>query len=209
MAQTDHVSRTLLIPRHNPNMLIVSRGSNDNVDEGTMDIKSGRSQLRIFDIGKLLASNAPIQYTDGAVLGWGLRNSVGVADHPRTGGIWSVENSLDNMMRGGVDVHESNPGEELNYHGRPNDTRSDMYGKNYGYPQCVSITDPSTVANYPGGAAVGKQMTGDHTAEGHGDDYCTKKVLAPHITFGSHLAPLDLRFLDNGAAALVSMHGSW
>ncbi|TQS31811.1 hypothetical protein Golomagni_07898, partial [Golovinomyces magnicellulatus] len=145
MDQTDHVTRTLLIPQHNPDLLLVSRGSNDNVDKETAEIESGRSQLRIFKIADLLASTEPVDYTAGEVLGWGLRNSVGVAEDPTNGHIWTVENSLDQMKRNGDDIHQSNPGEELNFHGLPNDTSSSVYGHNYGYPQCVSIADPSTV----------------------------------------------------------------
>ena len=54
MKQTDHVSRTLLVPRHNSDLLLVSRGSNDNIDKETADIKSGRSQLRTFKIADLV-----------------------------------------------------------------------------------------------------------------------------------------------------------
>lgn len=87
MDQTGHSTRTLLVPRHNSDLLLVSRGSDGNVDEGTLDIKSGRSQLRIFKIADLLSEEAPIEYTAGDVLGWGLRNSVGIADDPATGNI--------------------------------------------------------------------------------------------------------------------------
>lgn len=90
MKQTDHVSRTLLVPRHNPELLLVSRGSNANIDKETADINSGRSQLRTFKIADLVKDGAqPVEYTAGAVLGWGLRNSVGVADDPTNGYIVS------------------------------------------------------------------------------------------------------------------------
>lgn len=91
MDQTDHVTRTLLIPKHNPDLLLVSRGSNDNVDEGTADIESGRSQLRIFKIADLMAETEAVDYTAGEVLGWGLRNSVGVAEDPSNGHIVSKQ----------------------------------------------------------------------------------------------------------------------
>ncbi|EGX88842.1 Soluble quinoprotein glucose/sorbosone dehydrogenase [Cordyceps militaris CM01] len=211
MAQTDHVSRTLLVPRHNPDLLLVSRGSNDNVDKETADIASGRSQLRSFKIADLVKDGAEaVDYTAGEVLGWGLRNSVGVADDPTNGHIWTVENSLDNMKRKGDDIHNSNPGEELNFHGLPNDTASAQYGRNYGYPGCVAIYDPSIVRDFTaqGGPKVGLQMTGDHIS-GYTDDWCRANATAPRLTFGSHLAPLDIKFLSDGSAALISFHGSW
>lgn len=121
---------------------------------------------------------------------------------------WSVENSLDNMQRKGDDIHNTNPGEELNFHGRPNDTDSDSYGHNYGYPSCVSIYDASVVKDYPGGAKTGLQMTGDHM-NGTTDEQCRDERTAPRITFGSHLAPLDIKFLGDGSAALIAFHGSW
>ncbi|KAG6111242.1 hypothetical protein E4U31_004752 [Claviceps sp. LM219 group G6] len=209
MKQTDHVSRTLLIPQHNPNLLLVSRGSNANIDTGTAEVGSARSQIRIFDIEKLLKSSSAVQYSDGRVLGWGLRNSVGVAEDPTTGYIWSVENSIDEMKRKGVDVHNSNPGEELNFHGLPNDTTSKVYGKSYGYPACVAIFNAAEIEGYPGGAKTGLQMAGDQMPASYTDEWCKTNTLAPYITFGSHLAPLDIKFTPNGQSALISFHGSW
>lgn len=125
---------------------------------------------------------------------------------------WSVENSVDNLHRNGVDIHDSNPGEELNFHGLPNDTSSSVFGANYGYPGCFTIYDTSNVEDYPGenGAEVGMQMAGTPSGEedlGFTDEECQEKE-APRITFGSHLAPLDIEFWD-GSAAYVAIHGSW
>ncbi|KAM3449440.1 hypothetical protein MY3296_006905 [Beauveria thailandica] len=211
MKQTGHVSRTLLVPRHNSDLLLVSRGSDSNIDKETADISSGRSQLRIFKIPDLVKDGAEaVEYTAGEVLGWGLRNSVGVADDPTNGHIWTVENSIDNMEREGTDIHNSNPGEELNFHGLPNDTSSAQYGRNFGYPGCVAIYDPSNVKSFSieGGPKVGLQMTGDHIT-GYTDDWCRENATAPRLTFGSHLAPLDIKFLNDGSAALLAIHGSW
>lgn len=125
-------------------------------------------------------------------------------------GQWSVENSVDNLYRNGVDVHNTNPGEELNFHGLPNDTSSALFGANYGYPGCFSIYDPSVVADYPGGATVGQAMAATPRGEsdlGFTDVECQEKQAA-RITFGSHLAPLDVKFWD-GTAAYISFHGSW
>lgn len=118
------------------------------------------------------------------------------------------------MKRSGDDIHNSNPGEEMNFHGLPNDTSSDQYGRNYGYPGCVAIYDPGNVKDFSvqggpkGGPKVGLQMTGDHMS-GYTDDWCRDNATAPRITFSSHLAPLDIKFLDDGSAALIAIHGSW
>ncbi|QPG94835.1 hypothetical protein C2857_007120 [Epichloe festucae Fl1] len=162
-----------------------------------------------WPLDELLKRSSAVQYSDGQVLGWGLRNSVGVADDATTGYIWSVENSIDNMKRKGVDVHNTNPGEELNFHGLPNDTRSKVYGKNYGYPACVAIFDGSNVDGCPGEAKTGMQMVGDQMPSSYTDDWCKRNTIAPSITFGSHLAPLDIKFSPDGGAALFSFHGSW
>ncbi|KAG6019800.1 hypothetical protein E4U41_003074 [Claviceps citrina] len=209
MAQSGHSARTLLVPKRSPNLLLVSRGSNSNIDTGTADIGSARSQIRIFRTDELLGSGRAVRYSDGEVLGWGLRNSVGVGEDPTTGYIWSVENSIDEMKRRGVDVHNSNPGEELNFHGLPTDNRNGYHGKNYGYPACVAIFNTSNVDGYPGGAKRGLQMVGDQMPSSYTDDWCKSHTVAPFITFGSHLAPLDIKFRPDGRFALISFHGSW
>ncbi|KAG5970014.1 hypothetical protein E4U55_001876 [Claviceps digitariae] len=209
MNQTGHSARTLLVPKHNPHLLLISRGSNANIDNATVEIGSARSQIRIFRIDELLERGSPLQYSDGQVLGWGLRNSVAVGEDPTTGYIWSADNGIDEMKRKGLDVHNSNPGEELNFHGLPNDTTSKYHGKNYGYPPCVTIFDPSNVYGYPGGAKTGLPMVGDQMPSTYTDEWCRTNTVAPFITFGSHLAPLDIKFRPDGRSALISFHGSW
>ena len=95
-------------------MLLISRGSTSNIDPEAESLASGHSQIRAFNLANVTSSG--YQYdTDGLRLGWGLRNSVGVAEHPLTGGIYSVENSVDEIERDGINIHQNNPGEELNY----------------------------------------------------------------------------------------------
>ncbi|KAF4587487.1 NHL repeat-containing protein [Ophiocordyceps camponoti-floridani] len=212
MKQGGHETRTLLVPRKGDgNLLLVSRGSDGNVDKSTVDIQSAKSQIRVFRIDELLGGGEEaVGYDSGEVLGWGLRNSVGVGEDPTTGNIWSVENSLDNMHRHNRDIHQTNPGDELNFHGRPSDHHSRVYGRNFGYPACVAIFDASVVEGYPGGAKTGMQMTGDHMrGMNFTDEYCQSHTVAPVITLDAHLAPLDIDFLDDGSAAFISMHGSW
>lgn len=87
--QPQHVSRTLLLSRKANNTLLVSRGSGENMDFGAAQLDSGISQIRAFDIGNL-PGGRPYNYpSEGRLMGWGLRNSVGVAEHPVTGGIYS------------------------------------------------------------------------------------------------------------------------
>ena len=205
MSGSDHVTRTLLLSQKVQETLIISRGSNTNIDPTAADIASGVSQIRAFNIGNLTADQNYTYASDGLRLGWGLRNSVGVAEHPITGGIWSVENSADNLERDGNSIRENNPGEELNFHGYLNGTEYSRQGDNYGYPQCYAAWDVETLPQN-GNLSVGAQFTTD---DYDGDDvYCAAQV-PPRVTFLAHQAPLDIKFNNSGTEAWISFHGSW
>lgn len=84
-----HQTRTLVVPSWDPNMLIVSRGSEDNVDTATLDPSTGRSIIKYWRIDEFTGS--PVQFSStGTVLGMGLRNSVGVGEDPTNGAIVGV-----------------------------------------------------------------------------------------------------------------------
>lgn len=84
-----HLTRTLRIPKSHPDILLVQRGSDGNIDSSTVQASSGKSQVRIFNISSILAT--PVAYaSSGEVLGMGLRNSVGWAQHPITNHIVSI-----------------------------------------------------------------------------------------------------------------------
>lgn len=205
MTNQGHTSRTLLLSKAQPGWLIVSRGSEGNDDPLAEVEASGHSQIRAFDVGA--QRNAPYNYaSDGRQLGWGLRNSVGVAEHPATGGLWSVENSVDNLQRSGIDIHVDNPGEELNYHG----TLENIEGGNYGYPVCYALW--STDAPFP---SIGTMTTGSQFAPDRrgnqstsNDTACNTLYKSPELTFQAHTAPLDIKFDKDGGNAFVSFHGS-
>ncbi|KAL2069968.1 hypothetical protein VTL71DRAFT_14648 [Oculimacula yallundae] len=200
-----HTTRTLRIPKSKPDVLLVQRGSSGNIDSPTTGIDSGRSQTRIFNIASILTT--PVDYSkSGDVLGWGLRNSVGLGEDPSTGGIWSVENSADDIKKGGKDVHTNNPAEELNYHGLLNDTSGAQYKANYGYPSCFAVWEPSSLGG--GTTKVGTQLAIDASVGASTDADCAKKV-APRLVFPAHTAPLDVKFKKDGSAAYIAFHGSW
>lgn len=134
---------------------------------------------------------------------WGLRNSVGVAEHPETGGLYSVENSADDVMRDGVDVHQNNPGEEMNFHGTLAGNTDQSQGSNHGYPECFAAWDPSGLPD-KGNLVVGNQFALNATSDGA----CAERT-APRLTFQAHMAPLDIKFNSSGDQAWVTFHGSW
>ncbi|KAF1968607.1 soluble quino protein glucose dehydrogenase [Bimuria novae-zelandiae CBS 107.79] len=200
MSDSGHVSRTLLIPKAQPDLLLVQVGSNANLDTEAAQASSGRSQIRIFKLADLEQGSQA--YTAGEVLGYGIRNNAGIAETPK-GGIFSVNNGMDNMDVNGVDVHLTNPCEELNYHGLITAPTTPERGASYGYPTCHAISDPS-VLPAPLNASI---RIGDTLTNGNSSARCTR--VAPKLCFPAHTAPLDLKFTADGAAAYVSFHGSW
>jgi len=204
MASEGHVTRTLMMSQVQPGMLVVSRGSDENLDVETQFVETGRSQIRAFNVTNLTSNAVPYDYSsDGVRLGWGLRNSVGVAEDPTSGAVYSVENSVDEASRSGVDIHTNNPGEELNFHGYLSDTSP---RGNYGYPHCFAVW--STDIPDLDGMTVGSQFALDQNSTIN-DEYCEDDTVAPRLTFQAHTAPLDIIFQPNGSEAYVSFHGSW
>lgn len=211
MSTSDHTTRTLLLSKKKPGVLLVSRGSQSNEDSSAEDLNSGHSQIRSFDLSKLATGSdaKPYEFLDGHVVGWGLRNSVGVTEHPTSGGLWSVENSVDQLHRKGQDIHEDNPAEELNYHGtvdKPDDKSTQ--GGNYGYPVCYAIW---STKNFPdlGTLTTASQFPDDDAPGNVTDAACNDQYVAPRLAFQAHTAPLDIKFDGAGATAYVAFHGSW
>jgi len=208
MNNTDHATRTIFLSKKVDNTLLVSRGSADNNDPGAADITTGRSQIKYFKLDSL-HDTASYEYTSqGTVLGWGLRNSVGISEHPITGGIYSVENSVDSAMRDGVDIHQNNPGEEMNFHGYLNGTKYAGQGQNYGYPICFSAWNVSAIPNNAG-IETGSQFAIGYPNGTSNDQLCRENRIAPRLTFPAHWAPLDIVFTANGSMAWLTSHGSW
>ncbi|KAJ4367352.1 hypothetical protein N0V83_006933 [Neocucurbitaria cava] len=201
-----HTTRTLLLSKKVPDLLLVSRGSQGNIDLETLDVTTGVSTIKAFNISNV-TNSAYNHASDGLLLGWGLRNSVGVAEEPVSGGVYSVENSVDNLNRSGQTIHENNPGEEMNFHGYLNGTKSSNQGGNYGYPSCFAAWNVTQIPDFSG--TTGTQFAiGDQNATVN-DTFCQNDRIAPRITFAAHMAPLDIKFNPNGTASWVTMHGSW
>ena len=86
-----HLTRTLLRSKKFPDLLLVQRGSDGNVDTGAKQISTGRSMIRVFNLTQI--SQTPVSYsTGGFLLAWGLRNAVGMGENPATGEIVRLPN---------------------------------------------------------------------------------------------------------------------
>lgn len=179
MSTSGHSTRTLLLSKKQPDLLLVSQGSASNIDPQATDITTGISQIRVFNLTQLAADQVYEYAKSGTVLGWGLRNSVGVAEEPITGGIFSVENSADQVSRMGTDIHEENPGEEMNFHGFLNGSL-DRDGPNHGYPDCLALwgTDVPDLGVMTLGSQFSYDKSGAIT-----DENCIKDFQPPRLTF--------------------------
>ena len=204
MDSGDHVTRTLLLSQRVPGTLLISHGSGANLDPTALNISSGFAQIRSFNLQNI--SEAGYDYSSqGRRVGWGLRNSVGMAEHPITAGLYSVENSADQLQREGVDISNDNPAEELNYLDLVNFTAE---GGNYGYPTCFTAWVPGDLPD-EGNLTVGAQFVIATPNSTINDDYCARERIPPRLAFQAHMAPLDIKFNNSGTEAWISFHGSW
>ncbi|KAL8686941.1 MAG: hypothetical protein Q9218_006750 [Villophora microphyllina] len=208
----DHITRTLLMAKKQQNTLIVSRGSESNVDFNSLDLSTGHCQIKSFPVqdGKATQNFN----TTGKLLGWGLRNSVGVAEHPTTGGIYSVDMGMDYATRDGKDISQNNPGDEMNYHGIIGHANDLNQGLNHGYPYCHTAWDVAAIPNH-GDLVVGNQfLVGDVNDtfvanDTLNDAVCVHERAGPVLALPPHNAPIDLKFAADGSEAYISFHGSW
>ncbi|KAI9700179.1 MAG: hypothetical protein M1820_006847 [Bogoriella megaspora] len=204
MSTEDHTTRTLLLSKKVNGTLVVTRGSTANIDPEAESLSSGHSQVKAFNLTNL--TDTYDFNTDGLLLGWGLRNDVGVDEEPTTGRLYTVENSVDEMNRSGVDIHQNNPGEELNYLGFLNRSASEDVG-NYGYPTCFTAWNVSAIPSNEGLSVGSPFVIGDLNATNN-DTTCANTV-PPRLTFQAHMAPLDILFNPTGSIAWITFHGSW
>ncbi|KAJ1301844.1 hypothetical protein OPQ81_009071 [Rhizoctonia solani] len=234
MSNPDHVTRTLLLqPGTNgqSEYLIVSRGSAGNFDETAADVNAGPAQIRRFS---LTDNNRPAQgysWGQGTVLAWGVRNGVGIALSKDGNDLWEIENSSDNIVWRGVDVHIDNPAEELNRISLRNPESIPIERKFYGYPSCFTAWNSSSVPRNESQPVfdleTGAQFSRRAVGTQPDDAWCQnpENSIPPRLSFQAHSAPLDFVFYDNSRSnprdndvgisrkwdgdAFASLHGSW
>lgn len=208
MNNSVHRTRTLLLSQWAPGMMVVSRGNEADLDPRAATIEGGTSQIRAFNLSN---RTSVYDWQDGLVLGWGNRNAVGLAEHPDTGGIYDVENSVDSIDRMGQDVSNDNPGEELNFFGYLNGTAHQNQGGYYGYPWCLAVWNVSELPDNSN-LSVGDQFAFDSYPSllnrNETDSFCADETVGPRLTFQAHMAPLDIKFNNSGTEAWITFHGS-
>lgn len=198
-ADQGHETRTLAFDHRG--RLFISVGSNGNVDDDSF-----RSRVRGPFVGLAAAGAVTATFNDGGVWADGLRNEVGLAFDAK-GVLWGVENGADNLNRDdiGGDVHNENPGEELN--------RLDKPGAFYGYPRCWS---EHTLAA-PHGLGRTTQWAWPSFMPGTTDEWCrdANNVVPPAMVMPAHTAPLGITFFGapeahrpaaNESACTLTMH---
>ncbi|KAF2202442.1 cellobiose dehydrogenase-like protein [Delitschia confertaspora ATCC 74209] len=204
MDSKGHVTRSLVIPPKHPNLLLVSHGSNDNMDWGSIDMKTGRACVKVFDTSK--TPSAGYNYASGGYqMGYGLRNEVGLA-FDGNGMLWGVENSSDEVRRitngKSLDIHVDNPGEKLNYLGDPTRNNTQWYG----YPTCYAVWKPSDITDRK--FARGDQFVMEPNST-FNDNTCKTRSTPPKMVMQAHSAPLDAQFNKDYSAMYITFHGSW
>lgn len=209
MNNSGHQTRTLLLSQQVPGMMVVSRGSASNLDPMSATIEGGPAQVKAFNLNN--RTDVYDWNNDGLLLGWGVRNEVGLVEHPVTGGIYGIENSADEIHRDGVDVSNDNPGEELNFFGYLNGTAYENQGAYFGYPYCLAAWNVTELPNSQD-LATGEQFAFDQVSslnnENRTDEFCADTA-APRLVFQAHMAPLDIKFNNSGNEAWIPFHGSW
>ncbi|KAI1431472.1 soluble quino protein glucose dehydrogenase [Xylaria sp. CBS 124048] len=204
MATSGHTTRTLIIPPHRPDLLVVSHGSNGNLDLDTINPQTARAIVKVFDISSVPMGGYNFT-SQGWKAGFGLRNEVALA-FDGNNMLWGVENSADNLVRTvnatTTDVHNDNPAEELNFLGDV--TVENPYW--YGYPMCFTVWNPDEFPDYV--FRAGDQFVQTPVPE-FNDDTCASISIPPVLGLQAHSAPLGAKFDATFGNLFVAMHGSW
>ncbi|KAJ7148001.1 hypothetical protein C8R46DRAFT_917224 [Mycena filopes] len=199
--------------------LLIATGPKTNIDPTARDPASGRSQIRRF----VLPATTPLEWADGEILVYGIRNPAGFAFHPASSNqLYVVENgaSIDNVTGLTSTFVNDNPADELNL------IVLDGSSKSYGFPDCTTLWNPQAdPAGDPQYAGLNK---GDQISlllePGRDDAWCssTANNVPPALSFQAHSVPLDIKFYSAPHApssksfpqsfigdAVVSFHGSF
>lgn len=174
-----HTSRTLVFDAQG--RLYVNVGSNSDLDTPPAD-QQIRGMVRRFTIPSVIPPGG-IDYFDGEIYAWGMRNEVGLAFDAQ-GRMWGVENGCDALGDPQFgDITKDNPAEEIN--------QLDAKGSRYfGFPVCY------TEYLIDGGLGAGTQWATEtiDPAQIKTDSWCRDKTNnnSPAGAMQGHWAPLGI-----------------
>jgi len=204
--------------------MLVASGPFTNIDPTARDPSSGRSQIRRFDVPPShSAQAAPLQWSDGEILVYGIRNPAGFAFHPSSSEkLYVVENgaSIDNVTGLTATFVNDNPADEMDL------VKVDGNPNFYGFPDCTTLWNPQ--ADPVGDPQYVGLEKGDQISlmlEPERDDaWCSSAInnVPPVLSFQAHSVPLDIKFYKAPQKlaprsfpssftgdAVVSFHGSF
>jgi glucose/arabinose dehydrogenase len=197
-----HVTRVIIFDEEG--RLYVHCGSEANVAPNDL-----HSRIHRFNIANIPSGG--IDWSTGEYFAGGLRNENGLRFDEQQR-LWGVENGRDDLSRGdlGGDIHNDNPGEELNMFDK------NTPGKFYGYPRCWSVFNLTYQGRtYPSGT----QFADPGFMPATTDAWCqnTANVVPPQRVMDAHMAPLDIFFWPStertwpnyAGDAFIAYHGSW
>ncbi|PPQ80786.1 hypothetical protein CVT26_015201 [Gymnopilus dilepis] len=196
--------------------LLIATGPLENIDVTARDPSSGRSQIRRFVLPSS-QSSLPLQWSNGQVIAFGIRNPAGFAFAPTLPGglaptgplasraLFVVENgaSIDNVTGLTSAFVNDNPADELEFVTYPTKLTG-VSGvkipapKSYGFPDCTTLwngsADPVGDPQFVG-KPRGYQFS-LNLEPSRGDAFChdTANNQPPSLSFQSHSVPLDIKF---------------
>lgn len=207
-----HTTRSLHRAKSVPNTLVVQYGASANLDPLAADLQTGIGSVKAFKLTSGFPQ--PQDYLkDGLLLGWGLRNAVGIAEHPRNGNLYGLENGISFLNRSGVSIEFENPADELNLLG-PLPVLTTVGRnippqiKNFGFPKCHTAWNVGTIPNNAG-LSTGSPIAGDNLTLVNNDLICKATTRAASLSFPAHTAPLGLEFDNAGTKGWIAFHGSF
>lgn len=197
----------------------VSGSADNSMSPMPADYDTMRNVVRRFPLGKLTSGKA-MAWKDGEIVVRGVRNVTAMARDPVSKRIIGVDNSMDDLAHGGVDIHQDNPGEGV---------VAIEPGKKYGYPFCFFAQRiVENGALIPPGTPLTSEVKHDtpivkeiakNIKSTRDDAWCQANVDRPMSFLQAHSSALGMIFPAPGATfalsdkwkrgAFIALHGSW
>ncbi|KAF8909721.1 hypothetical protein CPB84DRAFT_1765299 [Gymnopilus junonius] len=215
----DLTTHTLQLEKDNhghATAILIASGPLTNIDVTARDPSNGRSQIRRFVLSAS-TSSLPLQWSNGQVVAFGIRNPAGFAFPPTIPGglsplaplqertLFVVENgaSIDNVTGLTAAFVNDNPADELEFVIYPTKLNGPTTipipaPKSYGFPDCTSLwngsADPVGDPQFVG-KPRGYQFSLD-LEPSREDAFCQNVAnnKPPRLSFQAHSVPLDIKY---------------